>query len=102
MKKTRTEKTTRDDMLPEYNFAGKKGVRGKYYRAYRRGHTVRVLKADGTVQTQCFMLQDGAVMLDPDVRAYFPNSESVNNALRTLISLVPEKPARRRSASRAR
>jgi hypothetical protein len=24
-----------DDMLPEYDFTGKKGVRGKYYRAYQ-------------------------------------------------------------------
>jgi hypothetical protein len=31
------------------------------------------------------------ITLDADVAAYFPDSESVNNALRTLISLVPEK-----------
>lgn len=28
-------------MLPEYDFTGKKGARGKYYRAYRQGHMVK-------------------------------------------------------------
>jgi len=37
-----------DDMLPEYDFTGKKGVRGKYYRAYQQGHTVRVYQDDGS------------------------------------------------------
>ncbi|HGJ66142.1 TPA: hypothetical protein ENS27_12290 [bacterium] len=35
--------------------------------------------------------EDGAVMLEPDVKEYFPDSESVNNALRSLISLIPDK-----------
>jgi len=56
----------------------KKGVRGKYYRAYRQGHTVKVKEANGTISTQYFTLEDGAVMLEPDVREYFPTSESVN------------------------
>ena len=30
-------------------------------------------------------LADGAVMLDADVRAYFPDEAAVNPALRTLI-----------------
>jgi len=36
-----------DDMLPEYDFSG--GIRGKHYKAYRRGHTVKIQKADGTI-----------------------------------------------------
>ena len=91
MKKTKTSKNKRDEMRSEYDFSGKKGVRGKYYRDYRRGHTVRIHKANGTVATQHFTLQDGAVMLEPDVRQFFPNSESVNKALRSLISLIPVK-----------
>jgi hypothetical protein len=78
-----------DDMLPEYDFSG--GVRGKHYVAYREGHTVEVHKADGTIDLHYFTLEDGAVMLEPDVREYFPDSDAVNQALRTLISLVPEK-----------
>jgi hypothetical protein len=31
-------------------------------------------------------------MLEPDVREYFPTSESVNSTLRALIALVPTKP----------
>jgi hypothetical protein len=72
-------------------FSGKKGVRGKYAQAYQQGHTVRVRQEDGTVVTQYFTLEDGVVLLTPDVRAYFPDSESVNRALRGLISLIPQK-----------
>lgn len=77
------------DMLPEYDFTDKKGVRGKYYEAYREGHTVRVHDEDKLVTVQYFTLEDGAVMLEPDVRQYFPTSESVNDVLRTLIALRP-------------
>ena len=49
-------------MLLEYDFTGKTGVRGKYYRAYREGHTVKVYKTDGTVSIQYSTLADGAVM----------------------------------------
>jgi hypothetical protein len=31
------------------------------------------------------------VILEPDAAAYFPDSESVNNVLRTLIALIPNK-----------
>ncbi|GAB4230866.1 MAG: hypothetical protein Kow00121_59610 [Elainellaceae cyanobacterium] len=75
-----------DDLLPEYDFS--QGVRGKHNRAYRQGHTVTVHQADGTTTTRHFTLEEGAVMLDPDVREYFPDSESVNQALRTLIRLT--------------
>ena len=76
----------RDEMRAEYDFS--KGVRGKHYTAYRDGHTTRVRRADGTVSVQHFTQEDGAVMLDPDVKASFPDSEAVNRALRALI---PEK-----------
>jgi hypothetical protein len=78
-----------DDMLPEYDFQG--GVRGKHHKAYREGHTVKVHQSDGTTNVHYFTLEDGAVMLEPDVRQYFPDSDTVNKALRVLISLVPEE-----------
>ncbi len=81
-----------DDMRPEYDFtkmAG--GVRGKYYQAYRAGHTVKIHKVGGTTLVQHFKLEDGAVMLEPNIREYFPDSESVNRALRCLIPLLPKK-----------
>lgn len=81
--------TNDDDMRPEYNFS--QGVRGKHYRAYREGHTVKIHQADGAVTVQHFTLEEGAVMLEPDVQAYFPDSDSVNKALRGLIALIPEK-----------
>ncbi len=80
-----------DDMLPEYDFTGKKGVRGKYYRAMQQGYTVRIENEDGTVTVQHFPPEKTAVTLDPDVRAYFPDAESVNRTLRSLIALIPER-----------
>lgn len=74
----------KDEMREEYDFSG--GVRGKHHRAYRAGHTVRIRTADGTVQEHHFTLEDGAVMLDPDLRSRFPDSESVNKALRSLVA----------------
>jgi len=79
-------------MLPEYDFT--KGARGKHSKEYQRGHAVKIHKTDGTISVQHFTLDDGAVMLAQDVREYFPDSDSVNQALRTLIRLIPKKRAR--------
>ena len=87
--KKKNSKNEEDEMLPEYDFRG--GVRGKHYQAYRQGHTVTIHKTDGTTVVQNFKLEEGAVVLEPDVQAYFPNSEAVNNALRCLIPLLPKK-----------
>jgi len=92
----RTNKSQPDDLLPEYNLEGKKGVRGKYAKAMQKGYSVRVLNEDGTVTVRDF------VPLDPDVKAYFPDSESVNSALRSLINLIPEKRASRVAENRGR
>jgi hypothetical protein len=88
-------------MLPEYDFKDKKRVRGKYYEAYRKGHEVRVHQEDGTVTVKYFTLEEGAVMLEPDVRKYFPDSETVNTALRSLIALIPDRPAKRKTTSKS-
>ena len=89
MNKSARRGSSSDDMLPEYDFT--EGVRGKHYRAYQRGHTVKIRKKDGTIVVQHFKLEEGAVVLAPDVRQYFPDSDTVNQALRTLIRLIPQK-----------
>jgi hypothetical protein len=82
----------KDDMQAGYDFSNMRGaVRGKYYKAYRAGHKVEIHQADGAVSVQYFKLEEGAVMLEPDVKKYFPNSESVNKALRSLIEIIPSK-----------
>jgi hypothetical protein len=89
-KKTSRDKESGDhEMLPEYEFEG--GIRGKHYKAYRKGHAVKIHKDDGTATVQYFKLEDGAVILEPDVREYFPDSEAVNKALRSLIAIIPRK-----------
>ena len=85
-------RSTGDDLRPEYDFKSiKGGVRGKYYKSYRAGHTVKIHQADGTTSIQHFRLEDGAVLLEPQIRKYFPDSAAVNNALRGLIALMPKK-----------
>ncbi len=78
-----------DNMRPEYDFTG--GVRGKHYRDLRQGYSVKVHQSDGTTLIQDFKLEEGTVVLAPDVRKYFPDSEAVNTALRCLIPLVATK-----------
>ncbi|NET55520.1 MAG: hypothetical protein F6K47_04805 [Symploca sp. SIO2E6] len=82
-----------EDMLPEYDFSG--GIRGKHYQEYRQGHTVTIHQADGTKVVQHFTMAEGTIMLDPDVRRFFPDAEAVNHALRTLIHLIPNQSNRK-------
>lgn len=64
----------RDTMRPEYDFS--KAVRGMTAARCREGTNV--------------------VLLDPDVKALFPDSVSVNEALRTFARLVQPRPSRSR------
>jgi hypothetical protein len=63
MKKVESEL---DEMRAEYDFS--KGVRGKYAKQYAEGTNV--------------------VVLEPDIAREFPNAESVNEALRSLIPVI--------------
>ncbi len=60
--------TEADEMLPEYDFS--KGVRGKYAQRYAEGTNV--------------------VVLSPDLARIFPDSESVNRALRVLVEVAQQ------------
>jgi len=75
MKKTSERRRQRDELRPEYDLSTLKGgVRGKYATRYRAGTNL--------------------VLLSPDVAEYFPDEQSVNTALRTLIH-VAKGPLRR-------
>jgi len=69
-----------EEMLDEYNFSGKKGVRGKYHKTFQEGYTVRVTKENETIEERHF------AAIEPDVYKHFPDSKSINEALRSLIS----------------
>ncbi|MDE2888125.1 MAG: hypothetical protein OXR72_07900 [Gemmatimonadota bacterium] len=75
---------TDKSMRSEYDFS--EGVRGRHFKAYRAGHTVEITTRDRSIETRRFAEEDGSVMLDPDVKQHFPDSESVNKALRSLIA----------------
>jgi hypothetical protein len=96
MKKTTSKaRTLKDeDMRLEYDFTG--AVHGQHYRPLGKGYTVEVKKSDGTTVVEHYTLAEGTVLLQPDVREYFPDSESVNAALRSLIALLAELPASRK------
>jgi hypothetical protein len=75
MKKTSEKKQPRNGLRPEYDLSTLKGgVRGKYAARFRAGTNL--------------------VLLSPDVAEYFPDEQSVNTALRTLIR-VAKGPLRR-------
>jgi alpha-beta hydrolase superfamily lysophospholipase len=72
-------KSEADELREEYDFSADElqhGVRGKYVQRYAEGVNL--------------------VRLDPDVAAVFPDSESVNRALRALANIIHE--SERRSA----
>jgi len=64
-----TPRVETDDMRPEYDFSS--GVRGKHYAPYKAGTNV--------------------VFLEPDLVEAFPDSASVNQALRLLVKLSRSK-----------
>jgi hypothetical protein len=88
-----------DDMPREYDFSGRTGVRGKYYQNLREGYTIKIEHEDGTVSVQHITRPEGTITLDADVREYFPDAESVNTALRTLIHLVPPRKPKRKTGT---
>lgn len=68
MKKA-NKKAKNDDLRPEYDFSKLKGgVRGKYAKRFRKGTNL--------------------VLLSPDVAKYFPDEQSVNAALRSLVNIA--------------
>lgn len=80
-------------MRPEYDFS--KAERGKFHRPLNKGYKTRVTKRDGTIAVNQYTIAEGTVVLAPDVLEYFPDSESVNEALRSLIKLMNTMPARK-------
>jgi len=98
-KKTHEPETADEETRPEYDFSGRVGVRGKYYQQLRDGYTIRVEREDGATLVQHITNREGAVLLDPDVREYFSDAESVNTALRGLIHLIPRKRTKRKPPS---
>lgn len=73
MKKNELE----DDLRPEYDLSKLKNqVRGKYAERYREGTNL--------------------VLLDPEVSKAFPDSASVNSALKMLINLATKEVASRK------
>jgi hypothetical protein len=54
------------DMLEKYDFS--KGIQGKYAKKYAEGTNV--------------------IVIEPDVAKYFPDHDSVNQALRSLAEII--------------
>lgn len=86
---TNSVTVSNDEMRAEYDFSG--GVRGKHFRALREeGFVLQIENDDGSVSKR-IVPGERMIVLEPDVYEYFPDAESVNRALRTLIALVPNK-----------
>jgi len=75
MKKKTEKRKAKEELRREYDFPRLKGgVRGKYAARYKAGTNL--------------------VLLSPDVAEHFPDEQSVNKALRSLIHLT-KAPLRR-------
>jgi hypothetical protein len=71
-----------DDLRPEYDLSELKGgVRGKYYRQATQGSNL--------------------VLIEPDLAALFPDSESVNRALRLLAEAAKAASSTKRRRARS-
>lgn len=57
------------DMLVEYDFS--KGIQGKYSQKYSEGTNV--------------------IVIEPDIKKYFPDHDSVNQALRSLVEIIKKR-----------
>jgi len=88
-----TQKKKNNKRRAEYDF--NKAERGKFYRSLDKGYIVRVHQGDGTIVVNHYTLAEGTVLLAPDVREYFSDSETVNDALRSLIQLREKVPPRK-------
>jgi hypothetical protein len=76
-------KRRRDDLRSEYDLASLKGgVRGKYYKRAMAGTSL--------------------VLLEPDIARVFPDSDSVNRALRLLCDVAAKSSGRTRPAANGR
>jgi hypothetical protein len=89
-------KTINTDDIKPVDFAG--GVRGKHHAACKKGYTIKVNREDGTAEIRKFLPEKGAIVLDEDVRSYFPDANAANAALRGLINLLPQRTKRARAA----
>ncbi|HRQ53169.1 MAG TPA: hypothetical protein PL018_02870 [Ignavibacteriaceae bacterium] len=58
-----------NNLLEEYDFS--KGVTGKYANKYEKGSNV--------------------VVIEPDVAEYFPDHDSVNEALRSITKIIKKR-----------
>jgi hypothetical protein len=67
--KSKTPAPETDDLRPEYDFDFSKGERGRYFKRLRK---------EGS----------NNIVLEPDIAKAFPNSAAVNDALRSLLTLV--------------
>ncbi|MBN1891015.1 MAG: hypothetical protein JW850_23665 [Thermoflexales bacterium] len=92
MKKASSKPIQDDEMREEYDFRG--AVRGKHYKPLHEGYTVHIHQPDGSTELHQYVLAEGTVLLQPDVRKYFPDSNAVNAALRSLIALMEAMPHR--------
>ena len=57
------------DVLEKYDFG--QGIKGKYSQKYNEGTNV--------------------IVIEPDIKKYFPDHDSVNQALRSLVEIIKKQ-----------
>ncbi|MFI5201400.1 MAG: hypothetical protein ACHQNE_03340 [Candidatus Kapaibacterium sp.] len=90
MKSTKRKKSRPDEedvMKPHYDFS--KGEKPNYAKRFRNGAIITVKGSNGSRHKR--IEAKSLVILDADVSKVFPDTQSVNAALRHLIQAVPKR-----------
>ena len=91
MKKITTKKDTEDLEIPSFDFEN--SLPNKYAKSYSENNQTNILNANKIT----------TIVLDSDLADYFPDSKSVNFALRSILKAIPVlKQNKRRPNSKLR
>ena len=76
-------------MLPHYDFT--KGDKPNYAKRFSGGAVISIHSSNGKAIKKKLIKKQSLIILDADVSEVFPDTKSVNTALRHLIAALPQK-----------
>ena len=88
---TKTKPVTRKPAATERKPAA--STSRKHSESFRPARKAKTVPAASAARPARKSSKPPAIVLDPDVRLYFPDSDAVNRALRQLIRLIPRRTA---------
>ena len=77
------------DMRSHYDFS--KGEKPNYAKRFSEGAEIMIHSTNGKQPKKKIIQKQSLIILDADVSSVFPDTKSVNAALRHLIAALPKK-----------